>query len=215
MGVGSVGSRRERHNAQRHRMFHWEIPVLVLSRISWSLACDERRICLILILHVSFCRSLFLLARSTLLRPSSSSLCFCWPEVPFFARRLLRFVIVREVVRTGDVRFEVSIEVLIYLGVSRQNDDLMACPGKVPFDKMAPVLRIKAGHRRVDNGWKRPWRCLRQTPKSRRVRACTHAVDCPVGGCVQARTLLLFDRYRVRGCMSSTVGDAHQQLADA
>src|SRR4028118_1301383 len=40
-GEGMVGSARERHNAQRQRMFHWSILVLRLSLVSWSLAVWE------------------------------------------------------------------------------------------------------------------------------------------------------------------------------
>src|SRR5438445_9060210 len=47
-GVGGVGWRSDRQNAQGHRMFHWVIPVLVFSRMSWSLACDDSLICLTL-----------------------------------------------------------------------------------------------------------------------------------------------------------------------
>lgn len=40
-GEGTVGSAKERQNAQRHKMFHCSILVVRLSLISWSLAVWE------------------------------------------------------------------------------------------------------------------------------------------------------------------------------
>src|SRR5207247_2661871 len=41
-----IGCCSERQKAQRQRIFHWPMPVRVLSRMSWSFAWADRRICL-------------------------------------------------------------------------------------------------------------------------------------------------------------------------
>ena len=75
------------------------------------------------------------------------------PEIVFRGVGAAFFLVILEVVTMGNCGAELLKKWLVYLGISRQKNHLMARVGEIMLDELRPVIGVKASKRGIyDNG---------------------------------------------------------------